>query len=76
MLGEVEIGKNCPYIKFNNIFQNKCQKINKLVDLADRKWYEVEVHHGNHSWKYKMILRILRFAVLRSWIYSTRVQFE
>jgi hypothetical protein len=47
-----------------------------LVDLADRKWYEVEDHHGNHSWKSKMILSILRFAVLNSWIYSTRIQFE
>jgi hypothetical protein len=44
-----------------------------LIDLANRKWNAVEEHHQNHHWKSKMILMILRFAVLNSWVYATKI---
>lgn len=46
-----------------------------LVDLADRKWNSVEEHHGNWNWKSKIILSILRFAVLNAWTYSTKMNY-
>jgi hypothetical protein len=47
-----------------------------LVDLLDRKWYAVEEAHQHHSWRRKLLLAILRFAVLNCWTYATGVEHE
>ena len=47
-----------------------------LVDLLDRRWYSVEEHHGHQSWKGKMILAILRFAMINTWTYCVNFEFE
>ena len=48
-----------------------------LIDLLDRKWNSVEEHHHqNHHWKYKMMLAILRFALLNVWVYVTKIKFN
>jgi hypothetical protein len=47
-----------------------------LIDLADRKWNAVADHHGIWHWRTKMILTILRFAVLNAWTYSTKIRYE
>lgn len=47
-----------------------------LVDLADRRWYEVEDHHAHQSWKTKMILAILHFATMNAWVYATKFNYR
>ena len=42
-----------------------------FVDLADRYWYQVEDHHHNQHWKCKMLLSILRYAIVNTWVYAT-----
>lgn len=47
-----------------------------LDDLTDRKWYAVEEHHPNHSWKSKFTLSILRFAVYDAWVFGTKAEYS
>ena len=42
-----------------------------LVDLADERWYKVEETHGHQKWETKMILGILCYAVMNTWVYVT-----
>jgi len=47
-----------------------------LVDLVDRYWCEVEEHHHHKQGQTKMILAILRNAVINSWVYGNKSKFE
>lgn len=47
-----------------------------LIDLADKKWNAVADHHGNQHWKSKMLLAILRFALLNAWTYATKIKYS
>jgi hypothetical protein len=47
-----------------------------LVDIADRYWNEVEEHHHHQNWKSKVLLMMLRFAVLNLWVYVTRTEYQ
>jgi hypothetical protein len=47
-----------------------------LVDIADRYWNEVEEHHHYQNWKSKVLLMILRFAVLNLWVYVARTEYQ
>lgn len=47
-----------------------------LVDLADRRWYSVEEHHQHHKWQSKVILSMLRTAVMNSWVFATKLEYH
>ena len=38
-----------------------------LIDLVDRRWYSTEEHHAHHSWQTKLVLAMLRLAVMNAW---------
>ena len=40
-----------------------------FVDMVDSRWYSVEEHHHYDRWQIKMILALMRFAVINSWTY-------
>jgi hypothetical protein len=42
------------------------------IDLADGYWYACEEKHAKRNWKTKMLLAMLRFAVMNAWVASTR----
>ncbi len=43
-----------------------------LLDLADGYWYDAQENHQNQSWKSKMLLGILRFVVINSWVFHVQ----
>lgn len=47
-----------------------------LVDLADKRWYSVEETHAHQRWETKMIIAILRLAVLDCWVYVTKSRYQ
>jgi hypothetical protein len=47
-----------------------------LVDIADRYWNEVEEHHHHQNWKSKVLLMMLRFALLNLWVYVARTEYQ
>ena len=47
-----------------------------LVDLADSYWYKVQESHKNYSWKSKLLLGNMRFAMLNAWVMSSQVKYE
>ena len=47
-----------------------------LVDLVDRRWYSVEEHHQHQSWKTKMIIAMMRFAVINAWVYNQPIEYQ
>jgi hypothetical protein len=47
-----------------------------LVDLVDRYWYKVQETHGNWKWKSKMLLAIMRMAVINVWSISCQGEYE
>jgi len=40
-----------------------------FVEMLDSRWYSVEEHHHYQHWEIKMILTLMRFAVINSWTY-------
>lgn len=46
-----------------------------LVDLADRRWYSVEECHQHHKWQTKVIISMLRTAVMNSWVYASKIKY-
>jgi len=36
------------------------------VDMANKAWSQVEEHHQHHSWKRKLLLAMLRYAILNA----------
>ena len=39
-----------------------------LGDLADTYWYKVQESHQNQSWRSKLLLGNMRFAILNAWV--------
>ena len=46
------------------------------VDLADRKWYKVNDHHGNWKWKSKMLHSIMRMFMINLWGIAIQEKYE
>jgi hypothetical protein len=46
------------------------------IDSVNRKWNAVEEHHQNQHWESKMMLVILRFTTLNSWVYATKSNYK
>jgi hypothetical protein len=46
-----------------------------LIDLLDKRWYSVQEHHGNYSWKSKMLFAIMRFFTINVWTLSLSEQY-
>ena len=47
-----------------------------LVDLADIYWYKVQESHKNHSWRSKLLLGNMKFAMLNAWVMAGQVKYE
>lgn len=45
-----------------------------LVDKANKHWYRVEKHHSHQKWECKLLLAMLRIAVMDSWVYVTKLE--
>ena len=47
-----------------------------LVDLADTYLYKVQESHQNQSWRSKLLLGNMRFAILNAWVMAGQVKYE
>lgn len=47
-----------------------------LVDLMNAQWYDYNESHGNHKWKSKLLLSIMRYFVANVWAFHLQVECE
>lgn len=47
-----------------------------LVDLANRQWYSFNESHGNHNWRSKLLIAIMRYFIANVWVLHLPVECE
>jgi hypothetical protein len=41
----------------------------------DKKWYSVEKHQGYHIWRGKIVVGLMRLAIINAWVWPIRTNY-